>query len=159
MEEAPNPVGPGYVYTGRVKQRLFLVLDCVSAHHFSEKFNDLINLQHYVTKVKKVPEKEALMIFYDVVRVISKLHDVCFGTKLSVLFSCWRITIFYLVFQRNIVHRDLKLGNIVLNQRTGRITITNFCLGTHLGSERNLLNDQRGKSLTIYSYSNYIIYW
>lgn len=33
----------------------------------------------------------------------------------------------------------------MLNQRTGRITIANFCLGTHLGSERNLLNDQRGK--------------
>ncbi|XP_077287025.1 uncharacterized protein LOC143911838 isoform X2 [Arctopsyche grandis] len=120
LEEYPNPLGVGYVYSGRVKKRLFLVLDCVSAHHFSEKFNDLINLQHYVTKVKKVPEKEALMIFYDVVRVIASLH------------------------KRNIVHRDLKLGNIVLNQRTGRITITNFCLGTHLGSERNLLNDQRG---------------
>ncbi|XP_073959720.1 uncharacterized protein isoform X2 [Choristoneura fumiferana] len=47
-------------------------------------------------------------------------------------------------FQRNVVHRDLKLGNIVLNQRTGRITITNFCLGTHLGSDRDLLKDQRG---------------
>lgn len=32
----------------------------------------------------------------------------------------------------------------MLNQRTKRITITNFCLGTHLGSERDLLKDQRG---------------
>lgn len=48
------------------------------------------------------------------------------------------------MFQRNIVHRDLKLGNIILNQRTGRVTITNFCLGTHLGSDRDLLKDQRG---------------
>ncbi|XP_050674121.1 uncharacterized protein LOC126971759 isoform X2 [Leptidea sinapis] len=47
-------------------------------------------------------------------------------------------------FQRNIVHRDLKLGNIVLNQRTGRVILTNFCLGTHLGSDRDLLKDQRG---------------
>ncbi|CAG4954964.1 unnamed protein product [Parnassius apollo] len=120
LEEIPNPNGPGFVYTGRVRQRLFLVLDCVTAHQFSEKGSELINLQQYVTKVKKVPEKEAVLIFYDIVRVVANLH------------------------KRNIVHRDLKLGNIVLNQRTGRITITNFCLGTHLGSDRDLLKDQRG---------------
>ncbi|XP_068619700.1 serine/threonine-protein kinase 40-like [Battus philenor] len=120
LEEIPNPNGPGFVYTGRVRQRLFLVLDCVTSHQFSEKGSELINLQQYVTKVKKVPEKEAVLIFYDIVRVVANLH------------------------KRNIVHRDLKLGNIVLNQRTGRITITNFCLGTHLGSDRDLLKDQRG---------------
>lgn len=120
LEEVANPSGTGYIYTGRVRQRLFLVLDCVSAHQFSEKTTDLINLQQFVTKVKKVPEKEAILIFYDVVRVVANLH------------------------KRNIVHRDLKLGNIVLNQRTGRITLTNFCLGSHLGSDRDLLKDQRG---------------
>ncbi|XP_045454607.1 serine/threonine-protein kinase 40-like [Melitaea cinxia] len=120
LEEIPNPNGPGFIYTGRVRQRLFLVLDCVTAHQFSEKGSELINLQQYVTKVKKVPEKEAILIFYDIVRVVANLH------------------------KRNIVHRDLKLGNIVLNQRTGRIVITNFCLGTHLGSDRDLLKDQRG---------------
>ncbi|XP_022113943.2 serine/threonine-protein kinase 40 [Pieris rapae] len=120
LEEAPNPNGPGFIYTGRVRQRLFLVLDCVSAHQFSEKGSELINLQQYVTKVKKVPEKEAILIFYDIVRVVANLH------------------------KRNIVHRDLKLGNIVLNQRTGRVILTNFCLGTHLGSDRDLLKDQRG---------------
>ncbi|KAF9813857.1 hypothetical protein SFRURICE_008012 [Spodoptera frugiperda] len=120
LEEVPNPNGNGYMYTGRVRQRLFLVLDCVSSHQFSEKGSELVNLQQYVTKVKKVPEKEAILIFYDIVRVVANLH------------------------KRNIVHRDLKLGNIVLNQRTGRITITNFCLGTHLGSDRDLLKDQRG---------------
>ncbi|XP_023936185.1 serine/threonine-protein kinase 40 [Bicyclus anynana] len=120
LEEVPNPNGPGFIYTGRVRQRLFLVLDCVTAHQFSEKGSELINLQQYVTKVKKVPEKEAVLIFYDIVRVVANLHKT------------------------NIVHRDLKLGNIVLNQRTGRVTITNFCLGTHLGSDRDLLKDQRG---------------
>ncbi|OWR41539.1 Serine/threonine-protein kinase 40 [Danaus plexippus plexippus] len=120
VEEVPNPNGPGLIYTGRVRQRLFLVLDCVNAHQFSEKGSELINLQQYVTKVKKVPEKEAILIFYDIVRVVANLH------------------------KRNIVHRDLKLGNIVLNQRTGRVIITNFCLGTHLGSDRDLLKDQRG---------------
>nr|XP_054351743.1 serine/threonine-protein kinase 40 isoform X4 [Pongo pygmaeus] len=48
------------------------------------------------------------------------------------------------LFQKNIVHRDLKLGNMVLNKRTHRITITNFCLGKHLVSEGDLLKDQRG---------------
>ncbi|KAJ8711624.1 hypothetical protein PYW08_008578 [Mythimna loreyi] len=120
LEEVPNPNGNGFIYTGRVRQRLFLVLDCVSSHQFSEKGSELVNLQQYVTKVKKVPEKEAILIFYDIVRVVANLH------------------------KRNIVHRDLKLGNIVLNQRTGRVIITNFCLGTHLGSDRDLLKDQRG---------------
>ncbi|XP_060805885.1 serine/threonine-protein kinase 40 [Amyelois transitella] len=120
LEEIPNPTGPGFIYTGRVRQRLFLVLDCVTSHQFSEKCSELINLQQYVTKVKKVPEKEAILIFYDIVRVVANLH------------------------KRNIVHRDIKLGNIVLNQRTGRVIITNFCLGTHLGSDRDLLKDQRG---------------
>ncbi|KAH9643964.1 hypothetical protein HF086_004225 [Spodoptera exigua] len=126
LEEVPNPNGNGYIYTGRVRQRLFLVLDCVSSHQFSEKGSELVNLQQYVTKVKKVPEKEAILIFYDIVRVVANLH------------------------KRNIVHRDLKLGNIVLNQRTGRITITNFCLGTHLGSDRDLLKDQRGVRKIMY---------
>ncbi|XP_053615974.1 serine/threonine-protein kinase 40-like isoform X2 [Plodia interpunctella] len=120
LEEVPNPNGPGFIYTGKVRQRLFLVLDCMTSHQFSEKCSELINLQQYVTKVKKVPEKEAILIFYDIVRVVANLH------------------------KRNIVHRDIKLGNIVLNQRTGRVTIGNFCLGTHLGSDRDLLKDQRG---------------
>lgn len=76
LEEVPNPSGPGYIYTGRVRERLFLVLDCVSPHQFNDKGSELINLQHYVTKVKKVPEKEAIMIFVDIVRVVAKLHKV-----------------------------------------------------------------------------------
>lgn len=76
LEEIPNPNGPGFIYTGRVRQRLFLVLDSVTAHQFSEKGSELINLQQYVTKVKKVPEKEAILIFYDIVRVVANLHKV-----------------------------------------------------------------------------------
>ena len=44
----------------------------------------------------------------------------------------------------NIVHRDLKLGNIVLDKRSHKVTITNFCLGKHLMSDSDLLKDQRG---------------
>ncbi|XP_069696005.1 serine/threonine-protein kinase par-1-like [Periplaneta americana] len=108
------------VYTGRIKQRLCLVLDCLCAHDFSSRNADLLNLQHYVIREKKLSERESIVIFYDVVRVVESLH------------------------KRNIVHRDLKLGNLVLNRRTRRVTITNFCLGKHLGSENDLLKDQRG---------------
>jgi len=33
---------------------------------------------------------------------------------------------------------------MVLNTRTRRVTITNFCLGKHLIGDRDLLRDQRG---------------
>lgn len=46
--------------------------------------------------------------------------------------------------QRNIVHRDLKLGNLVLHRVSRRITLINFCLGKHLTNEEDLLRDQRG---------------
>ncbi|XP_056448541.1 LOW QUALITY PROTEIN: serine/threonine-protein kinase 40 [Gadus chalcogrammus] len=104
----------------KLKKRICLVLDCLCAHDFSDKTADLINLQHYVIKEKRLSEREAIVIFYDVVRVVEALH------------------------KKNIVHRDLKLGNMVLNKRTHRITITNFCLGKHLVSEDDLLKDQRG---------------
>ncbi|XP_057561487.1 serine/threonine-protein kinase 40 isoform X2 [Hippopotamus amphibius kiboko] len=104
----------------KMKKRICLVLDCLCAHDFSDKTADLINLQHYVIKEKRLSERETVVIFYDVVRVVEALH------------------------QKNIVHRDLKLGNMVLNKRTHRITIANFCLGKHLVSQGDLLKDQRG---------------
>ncbi|KAM7138666.1 serine/threonine-protein kinase 40 isoform 3-T7 [Macrochelys suwanniensis] len=104
----------------KMRKRICLVLDCLCAHDFSDKTADLINLQHYVIKEKRLSERETVVIFYDVVRVVEALH------------------------KKNIVHRDLKLGNMVLNKRTHRITITNFCLGKHLVSEDDLLKDQRG---------------
>ncbi|KAJ7304459.1 hypothetical protein JRQ81_012021 [Phrynocephalus forsythii] len=104
----------------KTKKRICLVLDCLCAHDFSDKTADLINLQHYVIKEKRLSERETVVIFYDVVRIVEALH------------------------KKNIVHRDLKLGNMVLNKRTHRITITNFCLGKHLVSEDDLLKDQRG---------------
>ncbi|XP_072018785.1 serine/threonine-protein kinase 40-like [Amphiura filiformis] len=106
--------------TGRYKKRLCLVLDCTVSHAFSSKTSDMINLQHYVIREKKLSEKEAVVIFTDVVRVVENLH------------------------KKNIVHRDLKLGNMILNKRTRRVTITNFCLGKHLVSDQDLLKDQRG---------------
>ncbi|GBN24696.1 Serine/threonine-protein kinase 40 [Araneus ventricosus] len=110
----------GLSLIGRKKKRVCLVLDCLCAHEFNSATRALINLQHYVIREKKLSEKEAILIFYDVVSVVSDLH------------------------RQNIVHRDLKLGNIVLNKQTRKITITNFCLGKHLLNENDLLKDQRG---------------
>jgi len=107
-------------YTGRKVKRVVLVLDCLVSHDFSNKTRDLINLQHHVIREKKLSEKESLVIFHAVVSIVHRLH------------------------QANIVHRDLKLGNIVLDKRSNKVTITNFCLGKHLMSDNDLLKDQRG---------------
>lgn len=42
------------------------------------------------------------------------------------------------------MHRDLKLGNMSLNMRSRRVTISNFCLGKQLNGDDDLLLDQRG---------------
>ncbi len=60
----------------KMKRRICLVLDCLCAHDFSDKTADLINLQHYVIKEKRLSEREAIVIFYDVVRVVEALHKV-----------------------------------------------------------------------------------
>jgi serine/threonine-protein kinase 40 len=119
LEEKELPTGE-WVYTGKTKKRICLVLDCLWAHDFSNNTLDLVNLQHHVIKEKKLAEREALRIFYDVVRIVCDLHE------------------------RNIVHRDLKLGNMVFNKKTRKVTLINFCLGKHLLNENDLLTDQRG---------------
>ncbi len=65
----------------KMKKRICLVLDCLCAHDFSDKTADLINLQHYVIKEKRLSEREAIVIFYDVVRVVEALHKVSLGWK------------------------------------------------------------------------------
>lgn len=53
-EEKDTLNANGYIeYTGRKRNRLCLVLDCLIPHDFSSKTSDLINLQHYVIKEKK----------------------------------------------------------------------------------------------------------
>lgn len=69
----------------KMKKRICLVLDCLCAHDFSDKTADLINLQHYVIKEKRLSERETVVIFYDVVRVVEALHKVRSLLFLSVL--------------------------------------------------------------------------
>lgn len=121
LEERPSSASDRkMVYTGRLIERACLVLDCLVAHDYSQNTADLINLQHYVIREKKLNEREAALILFNTVKVVHSLHE------------------------RNIVHRDLKLGNLVLHQSTHKVIITNFCLGKHLVSENDLLKDQRG---------------
>lgn len=121
LEERPGPGSDRkMVFTGRLIERACLVLDCLVAHDYSQNTADLINLQHYVIREKKLNEREAALILFNTVKVVHSLHE------------------------RNIVHRDLKLGNLVLHQSTHKVIITNFCLGKHLVSENDLLKDQRG---------------
>lgn len=87
---------------------------------FSDKSSAFVNLQQYLINRKKLPEIEALKIFYEIILVVESLH------------------------KHNVIHRDLKLGNIVLNVDSNKIKIINFCLGKYLLNENNLLNDQRG---------------
>ncbi|XP_053673621.1 uncharacterized protein LOC128723880 [Anopheles nili] len=107
------------IYTGRIRRRLILVLDCVHAHEFAEESGAFVSLQRHISAAR-ISERDALELFYEVVKVVEQLHA------------------------RNIIHRDLKLNNIVLNRRTGRIVLTNFFLGKHLINEQECLFDQRG---------------
>lgn len=68
----------GLIYTGCVHQRLCLVLDCLAAHDFCERSQELVNLQHYVIIEKKLCELHALFIFYNVVHVVERLHAVSY---------------------------------------------------------------------------------
>ena len=61
------------------QKRLCLVLDCLCAHDYSNVTADLINLQHYVIREKKLSEREAVIIFHDIVRVVENLHEVSFA--------------------------------------------------------------------------------
>ena len=62
----------------RIRRRLCLVLDCLSAHDYANSTADLINLQHYVIREKKLSERESVIIFHDIVKVVESLHEVCY---------------------------------------------------------------------------------
>ncbi len=62
--------------------RFILVLDCLVAHTYNRDghYKDFVNLQHYVIKKKRLEEKEALELFYNVVSTVRSLHKVRYGT-------------------------------------------------------------------------------
>ncbi|GFS12474.1 serine/threonine-protein kinase 40 [Elysia marginata] len=101
-------------------RRLCLVVDSLMPHDYDSNSHHLVNLQHHVIQQRRLSEKEALLVFWDIARIVQQLHKM------------------------NIVHRDLKLGNMVVDRRSWRVTLANFCLGKQLSSETDRLRDQRG---------------
>jgi serine/threonine-protein kinase 40 len=79
----------------RERDHFILVLDCLVRHDFDKdgRYKHFENLQHYVIREKKLSEREALEVFSSALATVNALH------------------------QKNIVHRDLKLGNMILNRR------------------------------------------
>ncbi|KAG5667935.1 hypothetical protein PVAND_015900 [Polypedilum vanderplanki] len=104
-------------------KRITLILDaysdksCENWMNINQE-NHYVSLQEYISH--KLTEKEAILIFYEIVKVVELIHSL------------------------NIVHRDLKIQNFLINYQTKRIKLTNFCLGKLLSSENQLLVDQRG---------------
>ena len=75
--------GGGLVSTGNLVRRVCLVLDCVTPQDYCPHTADLINLQHYVITKKKLVERHALTIFYNIVSVVLSLHEVGGETSLE----------------------------------------------------------------------------
>jgi serine/threonine protein kinase len=105
-------------------KRITLVLDaycdksCENWMNINQ-YNHYISLQEFISR-QKLTEKEALVIFYEIVKVVERIPSL------------------------NICHRDLKIQNFLINFHTKRVILTNFCLGKLLSSENQLLFDQRG---------------
>lgn len=105
-----------------MNKRITLILDPVSDKLDWMNVNGSchnVTLQEYISR-HRLSEREALLIFYDIVKVVERIHQI------------------------GLIHRDLKLQNFLINIRTKRVTLTNFCLGKLLSSEDQLLVDQRG---------------
>lgn len=105
-------------------KRITLILDAISDKSCENWMNINhscfnISLQEYISR-HKMMEREALQIFYEIVKVVERIHKI------------------------GIIHRDLKLQNFLINIQTRRVTLTNFCLGKLLSSDDQLLLDQRG---------------
>lgn len=50
----------------------------ININYFSKKSNAFVNLQQYLAKEKKLPEANALQIFYDIISVVENLHKVSY---------------------------------------------------------------------------------
>lgn len=75
-EEPLHEDGSAYSYTGRVKRRIVLAVDCLASHDFEEKSNSYINLQQYVIREKNLSEMKTLLVFYEIIKIVENLHKV-----------------------------------------------------------------------------------
>lgn len=104
----------------KVIPRVSLILDCLIRHDFSHESREYSNLQDVVHKAHKLSEVESIHMLLQVAQTVQRFHA------------------------QNIIHRDLKLSNLVLHQKSRLVMVTNFCLGKHLSDPNELLTDQRG---------------
>lgn len=105
-----------------LNKRITLILDPVSDKLDWMNVNSSchnVTLQEFISR-HRLSEREALHIFYDIVKVVERIHQI------------------------GIIHRDLKLQNFLINVKTRKVTLSNFCLGKLLSSDDQLLLDQRG---------------
>ena len=115
-------------------ERVILALDCYHPHVYGDSSGERVNLQQYVIKQKRLAEKEALKLFYEILTIMEQMHAVrqcsectvrvhLYVQSLGIIFHFqYTIDMFITPFhffclQSNVVHRDLKLGNMVLNLR------------------------------------------
>ena len=64
-------------------RRLCLVVDSLMPHDYDSSSHHLVNLQHHVIQQRRLPEKEALLVFWDIARIVQQLH------KVLILYLCF----------------------------------------------------------------------
>lgn len=99
------------------EKNLNLVLNCTSSHDFSK--SHYVTLQKYLIDKKKISEMKSLKTLLKILTIVKDVHKA------------------------GVVHRDLKLGNLVMNTQTRDIVLTNFWLGEILKEDEFIL-EQRG---------------
>lgn len=62
----------------REDDKIILVFDCIHPHNYDGegRYSDLMNLQQYIVKQKKLKEREALRIFLLILTTIEAVHKV-----------------------------------------------------------------------------------
>jgi len=100
-------------------EKICLLIDCYVRHELNP-LHDYTSLQNFIYKEKHLEERDALLLFYKIVKIVECIHE------------------------KNIVHRDLKLGNIIYDLKSLKIFLINFSLGRNLINENEMLNEQLG---------------
>ena len=73
---------PGVVHQHglyREQDKIILVFDCIHSHNYDGegRYSNLMNLQQYIVKQKRLKEREALPIFLTILTTIDAVHKVC----------------------------------------------------------------------------------
>ncbi|CAD5119007.1 DgyrCDS7662 [Dimorphilus gyrociliatus] len=111
------------VIKGKNYKIISLVLDPFTYYYempHKDGLGVFINMQHYILGKRTLPQQEALFLFRELCLIVQQLHN------------------------KNIIHRDLKLGNILYYKKQNKVILIHFCLSKALTSSDEELNDQKG---------------